>query len=703
NAMGLRVTDRGKISTTVSRDEEVTRLRNRITELEVEARGRNRIEAALGESRDLFQSFMNNSPLLAYMKDEDGRYVYANRVIEGVLGDRLDRLRDWWGKTDSDLWPQKTAAELRANDLRALGANGTLKIAETLPQSDGEHQWMTFKFPFTTNSGKRYIAGISLDVTDVNRAEAEKAALLCREKAARADAESALTALRQSETRGRQLFDSNIIGIIEVDSDHVLDANDFFLEMTGYARDDLQERRLQWQDMAPAKYRAVGQHAFEELLAKGACSPFEIEIIRKDGTTLPILVGGAAIKNSAVARETGCTCLCFVLDLSERRQLENRLLHAQKLESLGLLTGGVAHDFNNMLASMMGNASLSLDALSPSHPAYRTLAEVVLASRRASDLTQQLLAYSGRAPFVIKPVDLSELVGEVSKLVEAVMSKKIDLRMNLARDLPRVDADSAQMQQVIMNLVINASEAIGENTGTVEVTTRAWEVTAENPAPLFAGSQVPPGSYAFLETRDTGSGMSKEMQARIFDPFFTTKPHGHGLGLAAVLGIVRGHNGFLRVESAEGEGTTFQLLFPASREQPAKTSVEENRKGLSGKGLVLVVDDEEAVRRMAKATLERYGYTVAVAENGKDGVDLFSKMGSQVCAVLLDMAMPVMNGKEAACRMVEMHPGTRVVMTSGYNEMEATDWIARQGLAGFIQKPYTATELAEQIKAAIES
>ncbi len=682
--MGLLVNDRSDIPTAVSPDEEVTRLRKRISELEEEVHDRKRMEAALRESRDLFQSLMNNSPLLACVKDEDGRYIYANRMIEDVLGGRL---ADWRGKTDSELWPKETATQLRTNDLRALAGNSTLKVAETLPQSDGEHQWITFKVPFTTNSGKRCIGGISLDVTDVNRAEAD----------------SAPNALQPSENGSRQLFDSNIIGMIEVDSDCVRDANDFFLDMTGYTREDLRAGRLRWQEMTPAKYHDSDQRAFQELLASGSCRPFEKEILRKDGTPVPILIGGAAIKNAAIESGAGCTCLCFVLDLSERRQLENRLLHAQKLESLGLLTGGVAHDFNNMLASMMGNASLSLDALSPSHPAYRTLAEVVLASRRASDLTQQLLAYSGRAPFVIKPVDLSELVGEVSKLVEAVMSKKIDLRMNLARDLPRVDADSAQMQQVIMNLVINASEAIGENTGTVEVTTRAWEVTAENPAPLFAGSQVPPGSYAFLETRDTGSGMSKEMQARIFDPFFTTKPHGHGLGLAAVLGIVRGHNGFLRVESAEGEGTTFQLLFPASREQPAKTSVEENRKGLSGKGLVLVVDDEEAVRRMAKATLERYGYTVAVAENGKDGVDLFSKMGSQVCAVLLDMAMPVMNGKEAACRMVEMHPGTRVVMTSGYNEIEATDWIARQGLAGFIQKPYTATELAEQIKAAIES
>ncbi|MDQ2901781.1 MAG: response regulator, partial [Acidobacteriota bacterium] len=601
------------------------------------------------------------------------------------------------------LWPEATANCLRANDLRALAANGTLKIAEMLPQSDGEHQWMTFKFPFTTNSGKRYIAGISMDVTDVSRAEAEKAALLGRERAARAEAESALNALRQSESRGRQLFESNIIGIIEVDSDHVLDANDLFLAMTGYSREELLQGRLRWQDMTPGEFHGADRRAFQELLARGACSPFEKEIFRKDGTTLPILIGGASIKNTAGSNAEGCTCVCFVLDLTERKQLESRLLHAQKLESLGLLTGGVAHDFNNMLASMMGNASLSLDALSPSHPAYRTLAEVVLASRRASDLTQQLLAYSGRAPFVVKPVDLTQLVGEISKLVEAVMSKKIDLRINLARDLPWVLADSAQMQQVIMNLVINASEAIDENAGMVEVTTRAWDLIGEDARRYFPDAQISPGPYAYLEVRDTGCGMSKETKARIFDPFFTTKPHGHGLGLAAVLGIVRSHNGIMRVESAEGEGTTFHLLFPASREQPVETGAVENRKALSGKGLVLVVDDEEAVRRMAKVTLERYGYTVALAENGQQAVDLFSKIDGQVSAVLLDMAMPVMNGQETARQLVEIRPGTPVVITSGYNESEAMEWIERQGLSGFIQKPYTATELAEHIKAAIKA
>ncbi|MGI8989000.1 MAG: PAS domain-containing hybrid sensor histidine kinase/response regulator [Bryobacteraceae bacterium] len=694
--MATRVSDRVGTPIEVSQYEELTRLRKRVEELEQAARGRDRVEAALRESRDLFQSFMNNSPLLAYMKDEEGRYIYANRVIESVLG------CEWWRKTDQDLWPAEIAGQIRANDLRALNANRTLKVAETLPQSDGEHQWMTFKFPFTTNSGKRYIAGISLDVTEVNRAEAEKAAMLGREKAARAEAESVLAALRQSETRVRRLFESNIIGIIEVDGNHVLDANDFFLRMTGYTREELRQRQIRWRDMTPAKHHAADRQALQELAAKGACTPFEKEIVRKDGTTVPILIGGAAVKNAAIDNAEACTCVCFVLDLTERKQLESRLLHAQKLESLGLLTGGVAHDFNNMLASMMGNASLSLDALSPSHPAYRTLAEVVLASRRASDLTQQLLAYSGRAPFVIKPVDLTELVAEISKLVEAVMSKKIDLRMNLAQDLPRVDADSAQMQQVIMNLVINASEAIGENPGIVEVTTRAWDIDAEEAARYFPEAQIPPGPYAYLETRDTGCGMSKETQARIFDPFFTTKPHGHGLGLAAVLGIVGSHKGIMRVESAEGAGTRFQLLFPASREQPVKTSVVKNRKTLSGKGLVLVVDDEEAVRRMAKATLERYGYKVALAENGKEAVDFFAKMGGEVSAVLLDMAMPVMNGEEAARRIVEIRPATRIVITSGYNESEATDWIERQGLSGFIQKPYTATQLAERIKAALE-
>ena len=678
--------------------EEVTRLRQRIRELEEEAKGRERIEASLRESRDLFQSFMNNSPLLAYMKDGSGRYVYANRVIETVL-DR--HTTEWWGKTDLDLWPEPTARMLRQNDELALQASETLRVAETLPQYDGDHHWITFKFTFTTNAGKRYLAGISLDVTDRARAEEERASLLVRERHARAEAEAALAAQQQSETRARRLFESNVIGIIEIENDHIVAANDFFVEKTGYTREDLQQQKLSWKALTPELQKGLDLRAVAELQSRGAFTPFEKELICRDGSFLPILIGGARLEPRR-DQSRPLTYVCFVLDLSERKQLELRLLHSQKLESLGLLAGAIAHDFNNMLAAMMGNASLSLDALSASHPAYETLTEVVLAGRRASDLTQQLLAYSGRGRFVVKPIALTQLVGEVGKLVEAVMSKKIDLRMNLAQDIPCVDADSAQMQQVIMNLVINASEAIDENPGTVEVTTRTWDITGEELRRFFPDSGIPPGLHAYLEVRDTGCGMTDDTKARMFDPFFTTKVHGRGLGLAAVLGIVRTHRGAMRVESVLGVGTTVQVLFPVSREALALTSNGEARQTLAGKGLVMVVDDEEAVRRMAKATLERFGYTVVLAENGKEAVEMFAEMSDDVSAVLLDMAMPVMDGKEAARRMIEIRPRAPILITSGYNESEAIDWIEQQGLSGFIQKPYTATQLAEQIKVALE-
>ncbi len=632
------------------------------------------------------------------MKDEAGRYVYANRVIETVLEGGAT---DWWGKTDFELWPEETARALRENDEMALSADGTHKVAETLPQSDGAHQWITFKFPFSTNAGKRYLAGISLDVTDRSRAEEERASLLVRERHARSEAEAALAARQQSESRARRLFESNVIGTIEIEGDCIVAANDFFLDISGYRREDLDERKLCWQVLTPEKHRSLDVRALEELQSRGAFTPFEKELIRKDGDSVPILIGGAGLEPEP-DESRPLTYVCFVLDLTERKQLELRLLHSQKLESLGLLAGAIAHDFNNMLAAMMGNASLSLDTLSPSHPAYPTLAEVVLASRRASDLTQQLLAYSGRGRFVVKPIALTQLVAEVSKLVEAVMSKKIDLRMNLAHDIPCVDADSAQIQQVIMNLVINASEAIDENPGAVEVTTRTWDITDEEVRQFFPDSGISPGLHAYLEVRDTGCGMNDATKARMFDPFFTTKAHGHGLGLSAVLGIVRTHRGAMRVESSAGVGTTIQVIFPVSREALAPAHAGERSEALSGKGLVMVVDDEEAVRRMAKATLERYGYTVVVAQDGKEAVDIFATMADDVSAVLLDMAMPVMNGREAARRIVEIRPRTPILITSGYNESEAIDWIEQQGLSGFIQKPYTASQLAERIKVALE-
>jgi PAS domain S-box-containing protein len=393
----------------------------------------------------------------------------------------------------------------------------------------------------------------------------------------------------------------------------------------------------------------------------------------------------------------------FGRDVTERKRLSERFQQTQKLESLGVLAGGIAHDFNNLLTGIIGNASVALDELPADSPVRDSLQEVVNAGERAGLLTRQLLAYAGRGRFVIEKLELSGLVREISNLLRASIPKTVQVRLKLREDLPPIEGDAAQIQQLIMNLVINAAEAIDEGkTESVTVTTGLEEIDQADASHTIPPGGILPGRYVTLEVRDRGCGMDEETLSRIFDPFFTTKFTGRGLGLAAVIGIVRGHKAALKVESVPEKGSSFKVLFPPSEGQAApRLPASSRERDLAGRGTILVVDDEETVRRAAKAALESYGYKVVVAENGKEGVDLFREMGSEVSAVLLDMTMPVMSGEEALMHLKDLRPDVPVVLSSGYDEAEATRRFTGKGLGGFVQKPYTAARLAEAIKTAL--
>ena len=402
-----------------------------------------------------------------------------------------------------------------------------------------------------------------------------------------------------------------------------------------------------------------------------------------------------ALRRDAAGRPAGI--LEINTDITERRRMEEQLQHTQKLESLGVLAGGVAHDFNNLLTGIMGNASLALDSLSGHNPNRGLLEEVVGAAERAADLTRQLLAYAGKGRFVMRTIDISALVKEISGLVQASIPKHVQLRLQMEEKLPGIDADAGQLQQIIMNLVINGAEAIGPGGGTVLVRTCVQQVDEQYKATMSsAGELLQCGEYVCLEVHDTGSGMDEETLGKIFDPFFTTKFAGRGLGLSAVLGIVRAHHGALKVYSRPGQGTTFKVLFPASTQAYAEEMVTVFRD-LAGSGTVLVVDDEEIVRSTAHHTLERYGYRPILAEHGEQAVEEYRRQ-PEIDLVLLDLTMPVMSGEEALRRLQAINPKVKVLLSSGYNEVEAVQRFAGKGLAGFIQKPYTAAALAEKVK-----
>ena len=410
--------------------------------------------------------------------------------------------------------------------------------------------------------------------------------------------------------------------------------------------------------------------------------------------------------------KTGANALVVdFMDVTERKQseeerlnLEKQLLHAQKLESLGVLAGGIAHDFNNLLTSIVGHTDLALMRLNRESPVRESLHQVELAATRAADLAKQMLAYSGKGKFLVEAIDLNRLVEEMTKMLEISISKHCVLRFNLAASLPRVDADATQLRQIIMNLVINASEAIGEKSGVIAVSTGCMQCDRRYLNSFWLNEQIPEGLYVWFEIADTGCGMDKETVAKIFDPFFTTKFTGRGLGMAAVLGIVRGHKGAIKIYSELGQGTSFKILLPAGeRVKEFLDCSGKQESDWKGTGTVLLVDDEETVIGIGSEMLKELGFEVLTAMDGREAVEVFKEKKGRIAAVLLDLTMPHLDGEQTFRELRLIDPEVKVIMSSGYNEQEVTQRFAGKGLAGFIQKPYKFSTLRNLISTLLPS
>jgi PAS domain S-box-containing protein len=381
------------------------------------------------------------------------------------------------------------------------------------------------------------------------------------------------------------------------------------------------------------------------------------------------------------------------LDIHDEREADEAMRQAQKLESIGLLAGGIAHDFNNLLTGILGNATLALRVLPKLSPARELVQDVVVASERAASLTGQLLAFAGKGRFNIEPVNLSTMAADISGLLRASIPRKIAIQLELDPELPSIEADASQVQQVLMNLVLNAAEAIGESSGTVWVRTGVRQLTSTEIARLHSRFPLTPGPHVEVEVRDSGSGIEPANLGRIFDPFFTTKFMGRGLGLAATLGIVRGHKGSITVQSELGKGSSFRILLPAVVEAHVMRRDVPEVADHNRSELILIADDEEMVRRAARAALQTAGYRVVEAEDGLAALDLFRRYGDEIALVLLDMTMPILSGHEAVHHMMKIRPDAVVVASSGYGELEAERRFAGTGVRAFLQKPYSAEQL----------
>ena len=418
--------------------------------------------------------------------------------------------------------------------------------------------------------------------------------------------------------------------------------------------------------------------------------PCEVRLLRLEIGGRPVVRG--CITDITARRQAGI----------EREQLSRKMLEAQKLESLGVLAGGIAHDFNNLLTGILGNASILTLEMPPGSSAQDCLGEITEASMRAADLCKQMLAYSGRGRFVIEKLDLGQLVEQTSQMLQVSITKKAALRFRLEKGLPLIEGDATQIRQVIMNLVINASEAIGEDSGAISLATGLTRVDRDYLRGTLMEPELPEGDYVFIEVSDSGCGMSPETLARIFDPFYTTKFTGRGLGLAAVLGIVRGHKGALKVYSEEGRGTTFKLLFPTAA-GTGENAAERTAPvvGWRGEGTVLVVDDEETMRTTVARMMTVLGLDPVLARDGREAIEVFRADPARFAFVLLDLTMPHMDGEEAFTELRRLRPDVRVVLMSGFNAQEALTRFSGKGLASFLQKPFTVGALRSVLQSVL--
>lgn len=500
--------------------------------------------------------------------------------------------------------------------------------------------------------------------------------------------------LEETEQNFRELAESTAAAIFVLQGDRCRDANSSALRLIGSTAEEIADRVYSSLPFAPALHSRGPDSAPDK---NDTLRTREVSFNGPEGDLCWL-----EIRSTPIEYGRASATLVTAFDITERKIAEEarhaydeEIGQLRKLESLGLLAGGVAHDFNNLLVAILGHADLALLEVPPESTARENLTQIRTATRHASDLAGELLAAAGKGKRLVEAIDLSQAISEIVRLVAGPIPENITIEEAHEDSLPSVDGDATQIGQVILNLLQNAKEALEDGGGTIRVRSgRASAVSAATRhGPLRASDTTP---YVYLEVQDDGPGIDQALRSRIFDPFFTTKRTGRGLGLAAALGIVRGHGGSLEVETAKGRGTTMRVLLPAgaSASPPRKPPSKERGKPRHfGGQVVLVIDDEESVRNTLGTLLEHVGFSVLLAADGRQGIELFRRHSSSISLVVLDMTMPGMGGEETLREIRRISADTRVVLVSGYDKKEAGSRFAGQQLAGFLQKPFGLGEL----------
>ena len=653
--------------------------RDRVSELESALFGGSGVQSTARGSQGLADVILNYLSEYILFLDPDMQIQWANQKAVNSAGMSLENLA---GRYCFEVWHHR---EVPCRDCPMVKAFQTALPQEGVITSPENRQWLIRGYPVHGIDGNvAGVAEIAIDITRYKKVEDE---------------------LRESEERYRRLVETSPDGITLTNLEGCLVmANEQGARLYGCESVDelLSSGKSAFDFIAPEdRVRAMANA--QKTLEQGAVKNIEYNLLRTDGSSYPAEISASVIED-ADGNPTGF--IGIVRDITERmkaeeehRKLQEKILQAQKLESLGVLAGGIAHDFNNLLMGVLGNASLALLEIPEGSPARSHVEKIEKSGRLAAEFTSQLFTYAGKGRFVVEPVNLSEVMEDMTHLLKVSISKNVSLKYDLEADLPPIQADYTQIRQVVMNLITNASEAIGEEAGVVSLRTGVMHANREYFMKTYLKEGLPGGTYVYMEISDTGCGMDEETISRIFDPFFSTKFTGRGLGLAAVLGIVRGHHGAINVSSEQGSGTTFTVLFPQRESsEPHFEKVISKASAQQSSMKILVIDDKDTVRDVAANMLRASGYEVLTAVDGREGVEVFRLHADDISAVLLDYAMPTMNGAEALREIRNIRSDIPIILSSGFTKQEASDQFAGRGQVVFLQKPYRVKQLSDSLR-----
>lgn len=658
---------------------------------------RRRTEQALKESEGLFAAFMKYLPGAAFLKKSNGQFVFVNETWERVF--RM-KGKDIYGKRDAEIWPEDIAAQYTTNDKTVLTAKLPLQFLQTFPQDRGLHSWYTVKFPIFDDSGNVVmLGGIGIDVTEREHIERE---------------------LQKTETHFKLLVDTMNEGTAITDSQGVIRyVNKKTCEMLGYGNNDLLGHSAF--EFLDTKSREIVK---EELLrrSRGQSSRYEISWTKKNGGHCHTIMSAVPLFTE---KNTFDGSFVVITDITGRKKAEDelkkyrdhleeiveertrelsalndQLRQSQKLEAVGLLAGGIAHDFSNILTTIKGSMHIIKKKLESDSPLMKYAGQVLLSVGKASNLTQSLLAFSRKQTISLKPLDFNETVRSSAKLLSQLIGEHIELNITLTDRNPTIMADSSQIEQILLNLATNARDAMPKG-GTLTVQTELIEMDEEFRNKHGYGAA---GQYVLLTVSDTGTGIDEETKEKIFEPFFTTKElnKGSGLGLAVTYGIVKQHGGYIDVETLPRQGTTFRIYIPLVETKALRDESPDVASDAGGGETILLAEDDAAAREIMAEVLRMSGYKVIEALDGEDAVRQFLGEKDEVDLVLLDVRMPRKDGREVYEEIIKASPDTAVLFISGYTkDIIDSQRIVEQGLH-FISKTASPEEILTKIREVLD-